>query len=326
MERLTDQFGRSLHYLRISLTDRCNFRCVYCMPPEGISLLPRAEVLRIDEFERLARIFVSLGINKIRLTGGEPLLRHKIVALVAALSHIDGLNELGLTTNGSLLAPLAQPLKEAGLASVNVSLDSLDPERFSRITLRDEFPVVLEGIGQALKAGLKVKINVVVLDSLTKEEVIAFCRMTREKPVEVRFLEFMPLCGTGWKLEQTKPIALIREWIREEFDLHPLPRNGQVAETYTLNSGLGRIGFIASMTEPFCDSCTRLRLTSTGGFHPCLFSLMETDLRTPMRKGSPDEEIARLIRETAWLKPKGHGEFLEKNKYEELPKIRSLGG
>src|SRR3990167_9627129 len=174
MERLTDQFGRHLHYLRISLSYRCNFRCIYCMPPEGIKLLPRAEVLTLEEIDRLARIFVSLGVNKIRLTGGEPLLRKRIVYLVSSLSRLDGLGELGLTTNGSFLATLAAPLKEAGLNTVNVSLDSLDRQRFARITLRDELPEVLSGVTRALEAGLEVKINAVALSDLTREEVIHF--------------------------------------------------------------------------------------------------------------------------------------------------------
>lgn len=326
MEHLADQYSRRLSYLRISLTDRCNFRCVYCMPPEGIQLLPRAEVLTLEEIERLARLFVSLGVRKIRLTGGEPLLRKRIVYLISSLAHLEGLNEIGLTTNGSFLAPLASELKAAGLATVNVSLDSLDRERFAKITLRDELPQVIEGIRSALQAGLKVKINVVVLDDFTPREMIGFCNLAKTFPIEVRFLEFMPLCGTGWKPEKTLPISTVKSWAAEIVRLSPLPRNEQVAETFQVQEGVGKIGFIGSMTEPFCGTCTRLRLTSIGGLRLCLFSNLEIDLRKPMRGGATDEELSELIRRSVWKKPKGHEEILGRIKYEELPKIRMLGG
>ncbi|MBI2340933.1 MAG: GTP 3',8-cyclase MoaA [Deltaproteobacteria bacterium] len=326
MTVLHDSYARNLTYLRISLTDRCNFRCVYCMPPEGIKLLPRAEVLTLEEIERLARIFVSLGVNKIRLTGGEPLLRKRIVYLVSSLSRFDGLRELGLTTNGSFLADLAFPLKEAGLNTVNVSLDSLNRERFARITLRDELPEVLSGVTRALEAGLAVKINAVALSDLTRDEVVHFCRLAQNYPLEVRFLEFMPLCGTGYKPELVAPFKGIKSWVFDEMDLVPLPRDENVAETYQVKDGPGRIGFIASMSEPFCGTCTRLRLTSTGGLRLCLFSPLEIDLRTPLRSGAADDEIADLIRKGVWKKPKGHEEYLGKTQYRELPKIRMLGG
>lgn len=326
MNHLTDQFGRYLHYLRISLTDRCNFRCTYCMPPEGISLLPREDVLRLEEFERLVRVFVSLGVDKVRLTGGEPLLRKKIIALVASLARIDGLTDVCLTTNGSLLAPLADELKQAGLKGVNVSLDSLDPKRFSRITLRDEFPKVMEGITQALKVGLKVKLNVVALSDLGKNEVISFCKLTQQYPLEIRFLEFMPLCGTGYSPELALPIQNIRDWIDAEFDITTAFRGKEVAETFKIKDAVGKLGFIASITEPFCDTCTRLRLTSTGMMRLCLFSDLETDLRLPLRAGATEAELAAIIKQAAWFKPRGNVDYLAQKNYDELPKIRTLGG
>lgn len=324
--KLIDSFNRTLDYLRISLTDRCNFRCLYCMPPEGIPLLPKQDILTIEEFERLTRIFASLGVRKIRLTGGEPLLRKKIVALTSALSHIEEIDEVNLTTNGSLLAPLPTVLKEAGLHGVNVSLDSLSRIRFQKITRADELFEVTYGITEALKAGLKVKLNVVALNDLSKKEVLSFCHLTKNNPLEVRFLELMPLCGSAWNASLGLSISLLKNWVMESFELIPLPRGNQVAETFQVEGSLGNIGFIASLSEPFCESCNRLRLTSTGALRSCLFSDLETDLRTPLRRGDSDEEIAERIQRAAWNKPKGHEQYLAERPYVDLPKIRTLGG
>jgi len=258
MSQLVDSFGRTFNYLRVSLTDRCNFRCTYCMPPEGISLLPREDILRFEEIEKLVRIFVSLGIDRVRLTGGEPLLRKKIVSLVAALSHIEGLSEVNLTTNGTLLAPLAESFKEAGLSGINVSLDSLNRVRFKQITLRDELNEVLYGIDKAVKAGLKLKINVVALSDMTHSEFLSFCQRAFNNPIEIRFIEFMPLCGTGYKPDLVLPIGTLKKWAREAYDLIPLERGSQVAESFIIAGGKGRLGFIGSMSEPFCDSCNNL--------------------------------------------------------------------
>lgn len=326
MTRLADSYHRRLNYLRISLTDRCNFRCVYCMPPEGINLLPRSEVLTIEEIEKLVRIFVSLGVTRVRLTGGEPLLRKKIVGLINSLSRLEGLTDLNLTTNGFLLAPMATFLKEAGLTGVNISLDSLDRERFKKIALYDGLEQVKSSVARSLTAGLKVKINTVALADLSRREVRQFLDMIRLYPIELRFLEFMPLCGTGYRPDLVFPMKLLKEWVREDFSLIPLPRGSSAAETYEIKEFPGRIGFVSSMSEPFCGTCSRLRLTSTGALRPCLFSPMETDLRTPLRLGATDEEIANLIRERVWLKPKGHEEILKKTRNDELPKIRMVGG
>ena len=323
---ITDSFGRHLAYLRISLTDRCNFRCLYCLPPEGVSLVPREELLTLEEIERLSRIFVSLGVTKIRLTGGEPLLRKRVVSLVAALSGIEGLIHLTMTTNGSLLAPLAGDLKEAGLGSINISLDSLSRIRFARITRSDHWHEVMYGITQALSAGLAVKINVVAVSDLSREEVLNFCALARGYPVEVRFLEFMPLCGSGWNNELRLPMQKLKRWVMEALPLREGARGDDVAETYTVEGFEGRIGFIASISSPFCGRCSRLRLTSTGGLRPCLFSDLETDLKTPLRSCASDDELAALIRRAAWGKPKGHEEFLGRMRDGDLPKIRLLGG
>lgn len=323
---LIDSYNRKLDYLRISLTDRCNFRCTYCMPPEGISLLPKDDILSLEELERLARIFVLLGTRKIRLTGGEPLLRKGIVSLVANLSQLSGLNELGLTTNGSLLAPLVQPLKEAGLNSVNISLDSLNRLRFQHVTRVDAFEEVFNGIQTSLAAGLKVKINAVAMNDLGEREVKGFVDLAKKYPVEVRFLEFMPLCGSGWQSEKRLELATLKKWVEDACRLTPLPRERNVADTFEIEGGSGKIGFISSLSEPFCGTCSRLRLTATGALRLCLFSDLEIDLRTPLRDGASDEDLAELIQKSVWKKPKGHEEYLGKVNNKELPKIRSIGG
>lgn len=326
MTKLTDSHGRSFNYLRVSLTDRCNFRCLYCMPPEGISLHPRKDILRIEEIEKLIRIFVSLGVDRVRLTGGEPLLRKKIVSLVAALSHIEGLSEVNLTTNGALLAPLAASFKEAGLSGINVSLDSLNRARFKKITLRDELNEVLYGITKAAQAGLKLKINVVALSDMTQKEFLSFCQRAFDNPIEIRFIEFMPLCGTGYKPELVLPIGTLKKWAKTAYDLIPIERGSQVAESFDIAGGQGRLGFIGSMSEPFCDTCNRLRLTATGMIRPCLFSPLQFDLRTALRRGDTDEQIADIIRKAVYQKPMGHEEVMQFTCQEDLPKIRSLGG
>ncbi len=326
MTVLHDSFNRSLTYLRISLTDRCNFRCVYCMPPEGITLLPREEVLRLDEFEKLARLFVSLGIKKIRLTGGEPLLRHKLVSFVSELSHIPGLEEVALTTNASFLEPLVEPLVEAGLKSINMSCDSLDPVRFRKITRNGDFDAVWKGIKKALCSPLKTKINVVALSDLSREEVRQFMDLAIRYQTEVRFIEFMPLCGSGSESLQGLDMEKLRNWIEEDHLLDEIPRGREVAKSFRLGNSLGRVGFISSLTEPFCSTCSRLRLSSAGQLRLCLFSPIFINLRKPLRMGGSDEEMLNLIRRGVWLKPKGHEEVRQEISDNSLPVIRSIGG
>ncbi|EKD41522.1 MAG: hypothetical protein ACD_73C00675G0002 [uncultured bacterium] len=323
---LIDSYNRKLDYLRISLTDRCNFRCVYCMPPEGITLLPKNEVLSLEEIGRLAGIFISLGTKKIRLTGGEPLLRKNIVSLVRDLASVAGLEELGLTTNGFFLAPLAHELKANGLSSVNISIDSLNRLRFHHVTRTDSFEDVFAGFMASLEAGLKVKVNVVAMNDLGEKEVESFVELAKKFPVELRFLEFMPLCGSAWQSEKRLSLSQLKQWVSSHCSLVPIPRGRNVADTFQIEGHEGKIGFISSMSEPFCGDCSRLRLTSTGMLRLCLFSPLEMDLRTPLRQGALDEEIAALITRSVLQKPKGHEEYLEKTKYSELPKIRSVGG
>ncbi|MFH1018833.1 MAG: GTP 3',8-cyclase MoaA [Pseudomonadota bacterium] len=323
---MRDAFGRTVDYLRVSLTENCNFRCLYCVPPEGVAFAEEKDLLRADEIVRLAKIFVHLGIRRVRLTGGEPLLRTDILPLVHALSLFKGLEDVALTTNGSLLAPLARPLKEAGLTTVNVSLDSLDRERFRKITARDRFDDVFAGLQEALKASLRVKINVLALSDLSREEVLAFCRLALRHPVSIRFLEFMPLCGDGWAPEKMLPISTIRRWVSEVHALRPLPREHHVAETFAISGGRGTVGFIASLSEPFCDSCNRLRLTASGELSLCLFSTTRIDLKAFLRSGESDREIREQIRAGVHEKPQGRRSLEKIRNPRELPHIRVIGG
>ncbi len=323
---LRDSYGRTVDYLRLSLTEDCNFRCLYCVPPEGVRPAKMEDTLVSNEVVHLARIFARLGIRRIRLTGGEPLLRKDIVPLVRTLSSIPGLEEVSLTTNGSLLAPLALQLKDAGLRTVNISLDSLDHERFRRIAKRDRFDDVYAGFEEAVKASLRVKINVLALADLTREEVLAFCRLATIHRVSVRFLEFMPLCGDGWAPEKMLPICTVKRWVSEAHALRPLPRGHHAAESYAIVGAPGSVGFIASLSEPFCDSCNRLRLTATGELSLCLFSPARVDLRTPLREGVPDAELMSRIRDCVLEKPKGRSSLEEVGDPQRLPRIRVIGG
>lgn len=323
---LADSFGRTIDYLRISVTDRCNFRCVYCVPPEGIPPLCREEVLTFEEITRIARIFLELGGKKLRLTGGEALVRKDIPKLVSGLSSLDGLQMLGLTTNGFHLEDLAKPLKKEGLTTINVSLDSVLPGRFASLTGVNAFEKVWKGIEAALLCGLRTKINVVVLKGLKEEEIIAMGEMARNLPLEIRFIEFMPLCGSGWYPEWMLPIREVREKLQRRFDLIPMVRGEEVAESYKIKGGKGSLGFIASMTEPFCRRCSRMRLTADGKLRPCLFSNLELDLRKKLREGWADREIADILITAVRQKPGGHGVLWPVQDASQFPRIRFLGG
>ncbi|MFH1263000.1 MAG: GTP 3',8-cyclase MoaA [Pseudomonadota bacterium] len=324
---LLDSFGRKIDYLRVSLTESCNFHCVYCAPTEKVTLAPPRELLASDELIRLLRIFARLGIRRVRLTGGEPLLRRDIVSLVRTLRGFSKFEDIALTTNGSFLASLAEPLERAGLSAVNVSLDSLNRERFARITGRDRLKEVMAGIDRAVAMSLRVKINVMALMDLSREEVLEFCRMAFERPISVRFLEFMPLCGEGWTPDRMLPIGTVRRWISNEYPLRRQHRGPHAAETFAIDGARGTVGFIASLTEPFCEACNRLRLTATGRVHLCLFSPLEFDLRAAVRDGSGDEEIESQIRRAVLQKPRERSAFSEWKKGQDpLPRIRVLGG
>ena len=296
---LTDGWARRIESLRISVTDRCNFRCVYCIP-EDIEWLPRAKLLTFEEITRIARIAVACGVTKLRITGGEPLLRKDVPELVAALARIPGLRDLALTTNGTELARLARPLADAGLARVNVSLDSLDRANFARLAQRDALPDVLAGIDAAERAGLRpISINCVAIRGANDHEAVDFARLARERGFEVRFIEFMPLeHGQRWGEHSLVPGRELRERIASVFPLAPSPDQDPhaPAKDWVFADGApGSVGFIDSVTAAFCSTCNRIRLTADGKLRTCLFSLREHDLRTPMRAGATDAELAQLL-------------------------------
>ena len=300
-----DSLGRPLRDLRISVTDRCNFRCVYCMPKEIFSrdfqFLERSELLTFEEIARLARVFVSLGVEKLRLTGGEPLVRRDLERLVALLAGIEGVREIAMTTNGSLLAAQAQALKEAGLGRVTVSLDSLDDDVFQAMNdVGFSVARVLEGIEAAAAVGLRpVKVNMVVKRGVNEGSVLPMARYFRGSGHILRFIEYMDVGTTnGWRLDEVVPAAELIRMIEREWPLEPVDPNyrGEVANRYRYRDGAGEIGVIASVTQPFCRDCTRARLSADGELYTCLFASHGHDLRGPLRAGATDEQIAGQLR------------------------------
>jgi cyclic pyranopterin phosphate synthase len=304
---LIDSFGRVHRDLRISITDRCNFRCTYCMPKEGMQWLPREEVLTFEEIERVAGVCVErFGFDAVRLTGGEPTVRAHLPVLIAKLARLGV--DLSMTTNAGTLAASAADLCEAGLARVNISCDSLRRDRFEELTRRDELPSVLAGIDAAVEAGLDpVKVNVVVMAGINDDEVVDFARFGRERGVTVRFIEFMPLdADERWNRSLVVPRDEIVDAIDAVLPLEPVGRDHQPAERYRFRDGRGEIGVIPSVTDAFCDSCDRVRLTPEGGLRNCLFALEETDLRAVMRSGGTDDDLAAAISATVGAKWAGH--------------------
>ncbi len=303
MQSVLDTFGRPLRDLRISVTDRCNFRCVYCMPKEVFGhdyrFLPRRELLSFEEIERVSRVFVGLGVHKLRITGGEPLLRRGLEELVGRLAALGDL-DVTLTTNGALLAQKAQALADAGLSRVTVSLDSLDDEVFRAMNDVD-FPVarVLGGIDAAAAAGLPVKVNVVVKRGLNEDSVLDVARRFRGTGHTVRFIEFMDVGATnGWRMDDVVPAAEVVRTIGAEFPLEPVDAEyrGEVAQRYRYLDGDGEIGVIASVTQPFCGDCTRARISADGKLYTCLFAIRGHDLRAVLRSGATDDELDDTIR------------------------------
>jgi GTP 3',8-cyclase len=304
-----DTFGRIADDLRISVTDRCNFRCTYCMPADGLPWLPKDDILRFEEIARLLRIFVGLGVRGIKLTGGEPTVRHDFVRLVRMLREAAPDIEISMTTNGFLLDKLAVPLREAGLDRVTVSCDSLLRHRFQEMTRRDALDRVIAGIEAADRAGLTpLKINCVVIAGSNDDEVVDFARYARATGHEVRFIEYMPLdAEQSWERAKVMSSAEILQRIDAVHPLRPVRHGTEPATSYRFADGApGGVGVIGSVTEPFCDTCNRLRLTADGHLRVCLFALGETDLRTLLREGASDDEIAGAIRTAVWGKWAGH--------------------
>ena len=307
MEQLVDTFGRVHRDLRISVTDRCNFRCTYCMPPDGLDWLPRSELLTFEEIERVARVLVErFGVHSIRLTGGEPTVRARLANLVAMLTPLG--TDLALTTNGLTLGLVAGDLAAAGLRRINISLDSLQAERFRKITLRDDLPRVLDGVDAALAAGLDpVKINVVVMRGVNDDELLDFAAFGRDKGVEVRFIEFMPLdAEEGWRQDAVVSLTEITQRIGEVYPFEAHRQGSEPASRFRYLDGKGYFGVVASVTRSFCGSCDRIRLTADGQFRNCLFGLEEYDLRAPLRSGASDDDLAEIVRGAVGDKWAGH--------------------
>jgi GTP 3',8-cyclase len=310
MEPLVDGHGRRISDLRVSVTDRCNFRCQYCMPADGLPWLERSEVLSFEEIERVVRLMVGMGVEDLRLTGGEPLVRREFPRLVSMLSPIPGLKDLSLTTNGYLLERDAAALVEAGISRVNVSIDSLQRDRFFHITRRDSLPQVLRGL-EALAQHPEVhpiKVNAVAMRDFTEEEAIPFAEFARSTAFQVRFIEFMPLdADQKWTPDSVLTGEELRQIIHAVYPIEELPREpSATARVFRFADGKGEIGFINPVSEPFCADCNRVRITAEGKLRTCLFSLHETDLREPMRSGASDAELERIIRDAVWRKELKH--------------------
>jgi cyclic pyranopterin phosphate synthase len=309
---LRDHHNRVVNYLRLSVTDRCNLRCFYCMPEAGISFMPHGEILTYEEMLYLVKLCIQQGIRKVRLTGGEPLVRKGFIGFVERLCRIEGLDEITLTTNGVFLKDFARTLRNCGICRINVSMDTLKPDRFRRITGRDEYRRVREGIEEAERVGFDpIKLNVVAMRGINEDEVLDFARLTREKPYHVRFIELMPVGGqNGFRTgERFLPSKEIFDRIRMLGRLTPIDRGplDGPAERYTLEGARGEIGLIGALSRHFCENCNRLRLTADGHLRGCLFSDRETDLKTPLRKGKEERHILDLIRNTLRDKPANHG-------------------
>jgi cyclic pyranopterin phosphate synthase len=301
MEALRDSWGREIKSVRVSVTDKCNFRCRYCMPAEGLEWLPRDEVLTFEEISRLVSLLASMGVSEVRLTGGEPLVRRDLPKLVRMLARVPGVDDLSLTTNGVLLDRLARPLVDAGLRRINVSLDSLNHVRFAEITRRDALDRVLAGLEEAERHPelRPIKVNCVAIKGFTESEVPALAELARRKPYVVRFIEFMPLdADEAWREDEVLTGAEIRALIEDAHGpLIELPaKASSTARRFAFADGRGEIGFVNPVSEPFCSSCDRIRLTADGQLRTCLFSRREWDLKKPLREGASDEELESLLR------------------------------
>jgi GTP 3',8-cyclase len=309
--RLKDSYGRAIRDLRISITDRCNFRCFYCMPTEAMEWKPKPEILSYEEIIRLAELFVSLGVNKLRVTGGEPMVRRDLESLIERLARIEGVADLAMTTNAHFLRGRANALKVAGLQRITISLDSLEPERFALLTGRNELKQVLDGIDAALDAGLApVKINSVVIRGINDDQSVKFAAFAREKGVHVRFIEFMPLDnGKVWRREMVVPGEEVRQRIHAVYPLERMPSENpsETARRWRFADGApGEVGFINPVTQPFCGHCSRIRLTADGMIRTCLFSTVEHNIKALLRRGAPIEELLDFIVATVEKKEDRH--------------------
>ena len=330
---MIDGYNRNINYLRISITDRCNLRCSYCMPKEGVSVLGHEDVLRYEEILRIVKVAVSLGISKVRITGGEPLVRRGVVDFIASLAEISGLTDISLTTNGILLAPFAAPLLAAGIKRINISLDSLNEAKYQRITRGGDLNAVLRGIEAVHQAGFyPVKINTVVIKGVNDDEIIDFARLTLHKPFQIRFIELMPMGQAGLGCED-KYISneVILERIKSVYRLEPggdgKNNTDGPARMYRIEGGLGKVGFISPISHHFCESCNRLRLTADGHLRACLLQDKDVDLRDALRDGCPDGELQGLMSGVIAAKPGKHELNCDENHVKKCAKeMSAIGG
>ncbi len=327
LARLVDRFGRAHSYLRISVTDRCNLRCTYCMPAGGIDWKSRHELLSFEEILRVARVMVGMGVTKIRLTGGEPLVRNNLEVLIGQLAQLDGLQALAMTTNGLLLKPKAAQLKALGLTALNVSLDSMRRDRFAEITRLDAFDQAMGGLRAALDAGFdSLKLNVVVMSGVNDDEILDFVDFAADKFLNVRFIEYMPFKDNRWHPDSVLPWLEMKRRIETRYRLLPLPADsGSVAKDFRLAGYSGRVSFITSMTDSFCATCNRLRLTADGQFKSCLFHPAEISLRDILRSGADDAMLEKAITGAVLEKPQAHPEMETLLSVENRPMIE-IGG
>jgi GTP 3',8-cyclase len=309
-EALKDGHGRAIGDVRVSVTDRCNFRCQYCMPAEGLAWLERDDILTFEEITRIVTLLAEMGVRDVRLTGGEPLVRRDFPALVAMLSEIEDVDDLSITTNGFLLERDAEALVKAGADRFNVSIDSLQADRFYEITRRNALDRVLRGLERLAEfpEAHPIKVNAVAIRGFTEDEIPAFVKLARESPYEVRFIEFMPLdADHAWSRDRVLAGAELVDLVSAVHPIEPLEREpSATARVYRFADGQGRIGFINPVSEPFCGDCNRIRITAEGKLRTCLFSLHETDLRDPLRAGADDSELEQIIRDAVWRKELKH--------------------
>ena len=308
MAELKDSYGRKISYLRISVTDKCNLRCRYCVSGKKFVLKKREEILSLEESERIARVGATLGITKIRFTGGEPLLRKGIDHLIEKVSATPGISDVSLTTNGTLLEKYALRLRESGLKRINISLDTLNPTKFEKMTGTNLWPQVMAGIEEALIRFDKVKLNVVAIRGTNDDEILDFVKFTQDKPIGLRFIEFMPIGDNGWKPDQFLSSSFVKNRIEREYELKKIDQcsRSDSAELYQIDGFEGTLGFISAITRGFCKNCNRLRLTADGFLKPCLSSDVEIDIKSEMRSGAKDDELAELFVKALALKPREH--------------------
>ncbi|MBI5022363.1 MAG: GTP 3',8-cyclase MoaA [Ignavibacteriales bacterium] len=328
MTHLTDTYNRKHDYLRISVTDRCNLRCSYCIPPQGIRLKERSEILTFDEVERLTRIFALMGVKKIRLTGGEPLVRKDLPRLIHRLSAIPGIQIIGMTTNGVLLKSFARELKQAGLTNLNVSLDSLRPSRFEMISGRQHFDDVIDGIYASLETGFQpLKLNMVVMGGINDDELLDFIEFVRGKPINVRFIEYMPFKFNQWNRAKFVSFQQMMETIDKKFELQPVESQSEnsVTKDFWIDGFVGTVSFITSMSDHFCGTCNRIRLTADGSIKSCLFHQAEINLHSALRSNRSDESIEKIIRSAVLQKQFEHPVSEELVKIENRSMIQ-IGG